>query len=210
MGSFANTVFSLLLGWLQAVTSAIWSALTNEGNESLLQFIGKNWIVISAVLCAVGLIIDFAVYLFRWEPYKVWRSFWRKHLKNSESVESADEEYQEKYTDDLTEIEQTVPVREEEPEQNNSQVFPADSGDQDPYRAYRRPAEETDESGEFLYTSETTASPRRRRRFANIIGDPSDNEQYRYFAPKPIIDQKEAYRPPVYPENWKDDKEQDK
>ena len=80
MGSFANTVFSILLGWLQGLISIIWSALTDKGGESFFQFIGDNWIKITLILCAVGLIADFAVYFFRWAPYKVWRTFWR-HLK---------------------------------------------------------------------------------------------------------------------------------
>ena len=78
MGSFANTVFSLLLGWLQTVVSMIWNSLTEKDNESIFQFIGRNWILITLILCFAGLVIDFAVYLFRWEPYKVWMSFWKK------------------------------------------------------------------------------------------------------------------------------------
>ena len=56
MGSFANTVFSILLGWLQGLISIIWSALTDKGGESFFQFIGDNWIKITLILCAVGLI----------------------------------------------------------------------------------------------------------------------------------------------------------
>ena len=80
MGSFANTVFSILLGWLQGLISIIWSALTSKGGENIFQFIGDNWIKIALILCAAGLIADFAVYFFRWAPYKVWRTFWH-HLK---------------------------------------------------------------------------------------------------------------------------------
>ena len=90
MGSFANTVFSLLLGWLQTVTSVIWSALTGKNSESFLQFIGKNWILIAAVLCIAGVVIDFLVYLFRWEPYKVWKSFWKK-IRNHPAETGEDE-----------------------------------------------------------------------------------------------------------------------
>ena len=67
MGSFANTVFSILLGWLQGLISIIWSALTDKGGESFFQFIGDNWIKITLILCAVGLIADFAVYFFLFE-----------------------------------------------------------------------------------------------------------------------------------------------
>ena len=50
MGSFANTVFSILLGWLQGLISIIWSALTAKGGESFFQFIGDNWIKITLIL----------------------------------------------------------------------------------------------------------------------------------------------------------------
>ena len=42
MGSFANTVFSLLLGWLRGLISLIWSALTAEGGETFFTFIEQN------------------------------------------------------------------------------------------------------------------------------------------------------------------------
>lgn len=88
MGSFANTVFSVLLGWLQGLIAMIWSALTAEGGDSFLQFIAKNWIFITVFLCAVGVIADFVVYLFRWEPYKVWRSTWRRIRTRKERREA--------------------------------------------------------------------------------------------------------------------------
>ena len=78
MGSFANTVFSLLLGWLKGLISMIWSALTSEGGDSFFTFIGNNWIKIVVILCAAGLAVDFAVYFFRWQPYKVWQTFLRR------------------------------------------------------------------------------------------------------------------------------------
>ena len=96
MGSFANTVFSVLLGWLQGLIAMIWSALTAEGGDSFLQFIAKNWIYITVFLCAVGVIADFVVYLFRWEPYKVWKSYWRrirsrKERKEAEAAQAAEQ-----------------------------------------------------------------------------------------------------------------------
>ena len=91
MGSFANTVFSALLGWLQILISMIWSAFTSEDGSSFLQFIGNNWIWIAAVLCATGLIADFAVYFFRWQPYKVWKTFLR-HLRGKDEASSAENE----------------------------------------------------------------------------------------------------------------------
>lgn len=69
MGSFANTLFMIMLGWLQGIVSAVWSGFTTENGRSFFAWIGNHWILIAAVLCAVGLGADLAVYLFRWKPF---------------------------------------------------------------------------------------------------------------------------------------------
>ena len=78
MGGFANTVFSLLLGWLRTVASLVWSGLADPKGSSLFVWIGDHWIVIAAVLCVVGAAADLAVYLFRWKPLTVWKSYFRR------------------------------------------------------------------------------------------------------------------------------------
>ena len=78
MGSFANTLFRIMLSWLRSAVSAIWSAFTSEKGGSFLEWIGKNWIIIAGILCAAGLIIDLCVYILRWKPFRVWRSFFRR------------------------------------------------------------------------------------------------------------------------------------
>ena len=83
MGSFANTLFRVMLGWLQGIISAVWSAFTSEKGGSLLTWIGKYWIPIAAVLCIIGLVSDLGVYIVRWKPYKVWKSFFF-HKKEEE------------------------------------------------------------------------------------------------------------------------------
>lgn len=77
MGSFANSLFTILLGWLQGAVSAVWNAFTTENGNSFFTWIGKNWLLIAGVLCLTGLAADFCVYLFRWKPYKVWKSFFK-------------------------------------------------------------------------------------------------------------------------------------
>ncbi len=87
MGSFANTLFRVMLGWLQGIISAVWSAFTSEKGGSLLTWIGKYWIPIAAILCIIGLVSDLGVYIVRWKPYKVWKSFFfRKREEDEETV----------------------------------------------------------------------------------------------------------------------------
>ena len=70
MGSFANTLFRVMLSWLQSVASAVWSAFTSEKGGSFLEWIGSHWLIIAAVLCAVGLAADLCVYILRWRPFR--------------------------------------------------------------------------------------------------------------------------------------------
>ena len=85
MGSFANSLFTLMLGWLQGAVSAIWSAFTNNNGASFLNWIGRHWILIAAILCAIGMAADLCVYILRWKPFRVWRSFFSKKETENES-----------------------------------------------------------------------------------------------------------------------------
>ena len=38
MGSFANTIFTALMGWMQSVASGIWSLATDENKGGLLRW----------------------------------------------------------------------------------------------------------------------------------------------------------------------------
>jgi len=87
MGSFANTLFKIMLGWLQGAVSAIWSAFTTENGASLLAWIGSHWLLIAGILCVVGLTADLCVYLLRWKPYKVWKSFFSQHADQEQMNE---------------------------------------------------------------------------------------------------------------------------
>ena len=75
MSGFANTVFTLMIGWFRTVVSLIWSGLTDKNGGNLFTWIGNHWIVIALILFAVGTVVDLSVYLFRWKPLDVIRSY---------------------------------------------------------------------------------------------------------------------------------------
>lgn len=91
MGSFANTLFTIMLGWIQAAASAIWSAFTTENGGSFLQWIGRNWIILAVILCVIGMVIDFSIYLLRWRPVRVWKSFFRRLRHGKEEAEEPEQ-----------------------------------------------------------------------------------------------------------------------
>lgn len=90
MGSFANTLFIILLGWLQGAVSAVWSAFTSENGTSFLAWIGRHWILLAGILCAAGLAADLCVYILRWKPFRVWKSFFTRG-KGAEDTRPAEQ-----------------------------------------------------------------------------------------------------------------------
>ena len=75
MGQFANTIFSMLLGWVQTAAAWLWQLMTNTDVSAWLRWLLDHWLLLLLALCAAGLVIDFVIYLIRWQPYRVWRSF---------------------------------------------------------------------------------------------------------------------------------------
>ncbi len=89
MSGFANTVFTLMIGWFRTVVSLIWSGLTDKNGGNLFTWIGDHWIVIVLILCAVGTVVDLSVYLFRWRPLDVIRSYFDRKRRTIRSDHAA-------------------------------------------------------------------------------------------------------------------------
>lgn len=90
MGSLANTLFRIMLSWLQGVVSSVWNAFTSEKGGTFLDWIGNNWIPIAVILCVIGLAADLCVYLFRWKPLRVWKSFFQRRKQKDEPADDTD------------------------------------------------------------------------------------------------------------------------
>lgn len=85
MGQFANTLFSVLLGWVQTAASWLWALVTNSDVNQGLHWLLEHWLQLVLALCIGGLVIDFIVYLLRWQPYRVWASFLRRRKAREEA-----------------------------------------------------------------------------------------------------------------------------
>jgi hypothetical protein len=106
-----------------------------------------NWLLLVILLCLGGVLVDLVVYLLRWQPYRVWRSFLRR-IRGLDRDDWTDEEegprrrliYADGTVEDVTEL----PVEPQEP----TPVQPA------PVRPVRRltPARRVipDGSGEYI------------------------------------------------------------
>lgn len=96
MGTIADSLFAVLMSWVRALVSSFWALFSSE-NTTVLEFLGRNWIVIAVVLVAVGLVIDWAVWMIRWQPYQLWAVRLRRLLRlpDPEEDEDADEDDEE-------------------------------------------------------------------------------------------------------------------
>lgn len=87
MGQFAGTLFRVLLGWVQTAASWLWGLVTNTDVSAWMRWLLDNWLPLTVLLCIGGVVIDFIVYLIRWQPYRVWGRFLRRASGGEEPSE---------------------------------------------------------------------------------------------------------------------------
>lgn len=90
MGTLADSMFSVLMSWVRALVSGIWALFSSE-NTTVLEFLGKNWMMIAVVIIAAGLVMDWLVWLIRWQPYHIWAQRIRRLLHIEEEDDEGEE-----------------------------------------------------------------------------------------------------------------------
>ena len=90
MGTLADSMFSVLMSWVRALVSAIW-ALFGSDRTTALEFLGKNWLGIAALMIVIGLVVDWLVWLLRWRPYHIWAKRARRLLRMEEPEDMQEE-----------------------------------------------------------------------------------------------------------------------
>lgn len=177
MGSFANSVFCIMLGWVRSVAETIWFGLTGAEQSDFWTWFGNNWLKIFIVLCLVGLVIDIIVYLNRWQPYKVWKSFIRRHRKNEPDSESE------------------VFSMERDAQDGNGEDT------SQPVAAMDHDYEQESIGNTEKFSRAIQPGRRRRRSMSNLFNDGEEDSATP--SPDSLINADEAYYQPVYPKNWK-------
>ena len=86
MGIAADSLFNVMMSWVRALVSSLW-ALFSGDHTSALEFLGKNWMAIAAAIIICGRVIDWMVWLIRWQPYHLWARKLRKLLRLDEPDE---------------------------------------------------------------------------------------------------------------------------
>ena len=206
MGNFANTLFSSLLGWLRGAALWLWNYLSNPESGGFIVWVADNWLVLIILLCAACMLVDFIVYMIRWQPYKVWGSFFRRLTGRKEAAEDTGRIRRRWiHADGTTSIEE-IPVDEIPPEPEQPLVFIPEPTPEDISARFARPVEEpvppmTQPEPLPETPAETAERPvrARRRRFTG-----SDEElPLRYAPPPAAAEESPAYREPYVPPQWK-------
>ena len=223
MGSFANTIFSILLGWVQSLVYTIWNAFTTDSGGSLFTWIAKHWMILGIILCVGGVAIDLLVYVVRWRPFRVWHSFFHHRKQNMEAEDESGEYDEAVY--DSGERQFAEPVSPDLPEEEPGfRADGTDSAGREPmpesavavmttpagYRVpenspYRRPVSMSEPDPDD-YTATDEIEQRivrsgRKRRASRMMDDTGKIWPDTYS--DELIDKREAYYRPVYPQGWK-------
>lgn len=91
MGTLADSLFNVLMSWVRALVNSIWALFTTD-HMTLLEFLGKNWVVLVVIMLAAGLVMDWLVWLVRWKPYHLWARRVRRFLHLPSPEEEEEEE----------------------------------------------------------------------------------------------------------------------
>lgn len=78
LNGFTGWLFSALLSWMQIIYNWLWSMLASGGQNEFMPWFSDNWARIALILIVAGLIIDYTVYLMRWQPYHIWLNTLRR------------------------------------------------------------------------------------------------------------------------------------
>ena len=133
MGSFANSIFNLLLGWVRAAARSLWALIAGEGGN-FFAWMGENWLALTVAICVVCTVVDMIIHVIRWRPHKVWASFLRRITG------------QEKWQKQRAVRTRPAPDVQPEPPVSESEVIPQPvqtAEDQEAYRSrFARPVQE--------------------------------------------------------------------
>ena len=213
MGNFASTLFSSLLGWLRGAAAWLWSFLTQQDSGGFIVWVADNWLPLVILLCAACMVIDFIVYMVRWQPYKVWASFFRRVTGRDRDEEDTGRIRRRWiHADGSTSIE-VIDAAEAQSEQLEPPTYEAQPDEEAlaaRYAQYARP--QTEPAVSPALTAEPApeapadeAAPERpvrstgrRRRYT----ENSEELPLRY-APPPASEDAPAYHEPYYPPQWK-------
>lgn len=89
----SNAIVNLMLGWLKGLAGWVLKLFNLAGGGgSPLLWLSQNWLKLLILLLAVGMAIDWLVWMIRWRPYWVWMRKKRVVINDERMLEDEDDE----------------------------------------------------------------------------------------------------------------------
>ena len=98
MNGFANSLLTLLLGWMRVLFSALLT-LPQRGS-AFLAWLGRHWIPLVLIIVLAALFVDALIYILRWRPQYVWSTRLQRIFHRKEFLKD-EEEFQKGFTNSL-------------------------------------------------------------------------------------------------------------
>jgi len=111
MNAFADSLFSMLFGWLRALVQGIWNAAASGGIGGLLTWLGDHWLWVALIVMIGATVLDFIIWMIRWRPYLVWKTKLRRLYRrirygNAGAIQRFNQGYQDVVSLDMPPMEE--------------------------------------------------------------------------------------------------------
>ena len=149
MNSFANTMFAMLFGGIRSLIQRVWTTAAEGRLGGFFTWLGDHWLWVALFLCIACTAADFLVWLIRWRPYLVWKTWARKVRRLFRGERKQQRMFERGYNDALVPMnmpaaqDQGWPEEqwEEPPQETPPQAAPAYPEEYAPQAPYQTPAE---------------------------------------------------------------------
>ena len=74
----ANGILTVVFGWVPSFATSVWNWFSGKQDGGLFAWLAEHWKSLVLAIALIALVVDLAVYLIRWRPYRVWISFFRR------------------------------------------------------------------------------------------------------------------------------------
>lgn len=222
MNAFADTLLSMMFGWLRRLVESIFSSASSGSFSSFLSWLGDHWFWLVAVLCVVCLVLDYFIWLIRWKPYVIWRNKLRRLFGRRDRTPSDpvfDQGYDTGVDLDMDDME-AAPVPEyaawqpeyEMPVQPQ-QPAPLPQFVQEVEPVYTAAEASDPQLEEFIYLPpETTVRNRRSRRYekkksllSGLLSGNQEEESEMIDGLPPVVNKEDAFHAPVFPDQYQNE-----
>ena len=225
MSSFVNAFMNTLLAWVRDAAGWLWGIMAGE-DGGFVAWVGRNWIVLTVMLCAICMAVDLVVHMFRWRPHLVWASFFRRmrrHHNDTAHQSVGGRVRRWVYADGQT---RTEAVSDEDEQDVQPLMIPLAVGtaanqpeaDEAAEETWTEEAEQYDEADLPMEEQHLEAPQTRRRRTARkttvsrvrrlaqkMIEPPAERDAIpsHYEAPSVPVNKEDAYHKPYIPPQWR-------